>query len=73
VSRPDYATPQERRRRQAAARRTLSTAVELVEVLDDRRAVFGSPEAMDDPHARARWLLDQSRLTAATRTRQEDR
>jgi hypothetical protein len=62
-----YATPQERRRRQAAARRTPTTAVELVEALDDRRAVFGSPERMESPDARARWLLDQSRLTAATR------
>jgi hypothetical protein len=38
---------------------------ELVEVLDTMRAVLGAPEAMDDPHARAIYLLDETRLRAA--------
>jgi hypothetical protein len=41
------------------------TAAELVEVLDDMRAVLGPPEAMESPRSRAIYLLNQSRLIAA--------
>jgi hypothetical protein len=47
------------------------TAAELVEVLDDMRTVLGPPEAMESPRARAIYLLNQSRLTAAGRYEKE--
>lgn len=47
------------------------TATDLVWALDDMRAALGPPEAMADPHARARYYLDCDLLVATTRNRQE--
>lgn len=45
------------------ARRPVDLA-ELVEVHDTMRAALGDPERMDNPHARAVFLLDADRIRA---------
>lgn len=39
-----------------------STVAEIVEVADLMYAVLGAPESMDNPVARAIYLLDQDRI-----------